>query len=77
TMLYRSTHCLCRRGAAVEYLSHNASFHSVEEIVPSNAGTKQLGTTFAVHDETARHMLGATPVIHGRETQNLPELRPC
>src|SRR6266404_5536036 len=30
TMLYRSTDCLCRRGAAVENLAHSASFHSPE-----------------------------------------------
>ena len=31
------------RGAAVKYLSHNASFHSKEKIAPSNRGIKQLG----------------------------------
>ena len=30
------------RGAAVKYLSHNASFHSKEKIAPSNRGIKQL-----------------------------------
>jgi hypothetical protein len=29
------------RGAAVKYLSHNASFHSKEKIAPSNRGIKQ------------------------------------
>jgi hypothetical protein len=28
------------RGAAVKYLSHNASFHSKEKIAPSNRGIK-------------------------------------
>jgi hypothetical protein len=28
TILYRSTDCLCRRGASVENLAHSASFHS-------------------------------------------------
>ena len=28
TILYCSTDCLCRRGAAVKKLSHSASFHS-------------------------------------------------
>ena len=32
------------RGAAVKYLSHNASFHSKEKIAPSNRGIKQLGS---------------------------------
>jgi hypothetical protein len=31
------------RGAAVKYLSHNASFHSKEKIAPSNRGIKHLG----------------------------------
>jgi hypothetical protein len=43
TMLYRSTDRLCRCGAPVQYLSHNASFHSLEKYAPPNAGTKQLG----------------------------------
>ena len=30
------------RGAAVKYLSHNASFHSKEKIATSNRGIKQL-----------------------------------
>ena len=32
------------RGAAVKYLSHNASFHSKEKIAPSNRGIKHLGS---------------------------------
>jgi hypothetical protein len=31
------------RGAAVTYLSHNASFHSKEQIAPSNRGIKHIG----------------------------------
>ncbi|WP_207912553.1 hypothetical protein, partial [Gluconobacter oxydans] len=31
------------RGAPMTYLSHNASFHSRENITPSNPGTKHLG----------------------------------
>ncbi|WP_173571092.1 hypothetical protein [Acetobacter conturbans] len=30
------------RGAAVTYLSHNASFHSRENITPANPGTKHI-----------------------------------
>jgi hypothetical protein len=30
------------RGAPMTYLSHNASFHSRENITPSNPGTKHL-----------------------------------
>src|SRR6516165_3596791 len=43
TMLYRSTDCLCRRGAAVKNLAHSASFHSREKIAPANPGIKHLG----------------------------------
>jgi hypothetical protein len=42
-MLYRSTHCLRRAGAAVKNLAHSASFHSLEKIAPSKSGTKHLG----------------------------------
>jgi hypothetical protein len=41
-MLYRSTDRLCRCGAPVQYLSHKASFHSLEKYAPPNAGTKHL-----------------------------------
>ena len=36
------------RGAAVKYLSHNASFHSKEKIAPSNRGIKQLSYRLAL-----------------------------
>ena len=41
------------RGAAVKYLSHNASFHSKEKIAPSNRGIKHLIT-----EEIAGHIGG-------------------
>ncbi len=41
-MLYRSTDCRRRCGAAVENLAHSASFHSREKIAPSNPGIKHL-----------------------------------
>jgi hypothetical protein len=41
--LYCSSDSVRSRGAAVTYLSHNASFHSKEQIAPSNRGIKQLG----------------------------------
>jgi hypothetical protein len=41
-MLYRSTDCRSRRGAPVMNLAHNASFHSMEKIAPSNAGIKHF-----------------------------------
>ncbi len=47
TMLYRSTDRLCRCGAAVENLAHNASFHSLENNAPSNPGVKHLGAPLA------------------------------
>src|SRR5437763_15067014 len=40
TMLYRSTDRLCRGGAAMKNLAHNASFHSPENNAPSEPGTK-------------------------------------
>jgi hypothetical protein len=42
-MLYRSTDCRCRSGAAVENLAHSASFQSRENTAPSNPGIKHLG----------------------------------
>ena len=42
TMLYRSTDCRRRCGAAVEKLAHSALFHSSEQNAPSNPGTKHL-----------------------------------
>ena len=42
TILYCSTGCLSRRGAAVKNLSHSASFHSKEKIAPSKSGIKHL-----------------------------------
>jgi hypothetical protein len=44
TMLYRSTHCCGRAGAAVEYLSHRSSRHGKSTYdTPSHSGTKYLG----------------------------------
>src|SRR6185369_6056230 len=40
TMLYRSTDCLCRRGAAVKNLAHSASLHAVENGAPSTPRIK-------------------------------------
>src|SRR5208283_2439496 len=42
TMLYRSTHRLCRAGAPVENLAHSASLQPEEKIAPSNSGIKHL-----------------------------------
>jgi hypothetical protein len=42
TMLYRSTDCLCRRGAPMKNLAHSASFESLDKIAPSMSGTKHL-----------------------------------
>jgi hypothetical protein len=39
-MLYRSTDRLCRRGAPVKNLSHNASFESFDKDAPAKPGTK-------------------------------------
>ena len=40
--LYRSTHCLSRCGAPVEYLAHSASFQLTVNNAPSKPGIKQL-----------------------------------
>jgi hypothetical protein len=42
TILYCSTDCVSRRGAAMKNLSHSASFHSKENTAPSNSGIKHL-----------------------------------
>src|SRR5665213_2034556 len=67
TMLYRSTDCLSRAGASVEYLAHSASFHPAEKIAPSNSGTKQLRVgplSFDIRFERA-HEGTAFEVIEG------------
>jgi len=49
------------RGAAVTYLSHNASFHSKEKIAPSNRGIKHLvkrGTGAGLVIEAFKTLLG-------------------
>ena len=50
--LYCCSDCVRSRGAAVTYLSHNASFHSKEQIAPSNRGIKHLSIALftLVHD---------------------------
>lgn len=42
TMLYRSTDCLCRRGAPMKNLAHSASFDSEDKDAPSKPGIKHL-----------------------------------
>src|SRR5574337_1538437 len=42
TLLYRSTHRLCRAGAAVPNLSHKLSLRSWLYSTPAHRGTKQL-----------------------------------
>ena len=42
TMLYRSTDCRRRCGAAMVNLAHSASFHSREKTAPSKPGTKHI-----------------------------------
>src|ERR1700727_3035783 len=46
TMLYRSTDCLCRRGAPMKNLAHSASFESFDKDAPSKPGTKHLPKGF-------------------------------
>src|SRR5262249_39679761 len=42
TTLYRSTDCLCRRGAAMKNLAQSASPHAGENNAPLKPGTKQV-----------------------------------
>jgi hypothetical protein len=49
-MLYRSTDRLCRCGAAVQNLSHSASFDSCDKNAPSKPGIKQLGIAEAMSE---------------------------
>src|SRR6516225_6289198 len=44
TILYCSTDCLRRGGAAVQNLSHSASFESCDKDAPSKLGTKHLAS---------------------------------
>src|SRR6056297_2512300 len=41
------------RGAAMTYLSHKASFHSIEWIAPTNPGIKRLGGVAQLADDLA------------------------
>ena len=41
-MLYRSTNCLCRRGAPMKNPAHSASFESFDKDAPSKPGTKHI-----------------------------------
>src|SRR5215204_2778685 len=43
TILYCSTDCLSRCGAAMKNLAHSASLHSGDKNAPSNLGIKQVG----------------------------------
>ena len=54
TTLYRSTDCLCRRGAAVKNLAQSASLHVGENNAPSKPGTKHLGH----NPQGDRHFIG-------------------
>jgi hypothetical protein len=50
TMLYRSTHCRCRAGASVEYLSHKTSHDgNCSYFTPAHCGTKQLASANTPH----------------------------
>src|SRR5215831_15765823 len=49
TMLYRSTDCLCRGGAAVQNLTPSASLHSREKSAPSKPGIKHLDIPVGEH----------------------------
>src|SRR5215472_16164841 len=47
TTLYRSTDCLCRRGAAMKNLAQSASPHAGENNAPLKPGTKHLASYLA------------------------------
>jgi hypothetical protein len=55
-MLYRSTDCLCRRGASMKNLAHSASFDSDDKDAPSKPGIKHLANKAAdLVTEADRH----------------------
>ena len=62
TIVYRSTHRLCRAGAPVKNLSHSASCHSDEKTAPENDGTKH---TPRLHRLFQRHGISRLPDTNG------------
>src|SRR5688572_29889294 len=65
TMLYRSTHCLCRAGAPMQNLSHSASFHSSEKTAPSKSGIKHLERASAEPTKSRHPRAVCSPVAGG------------
>jgi hypothetical protein len=61
TMLYRSTDCLCRRGAPMKNLAHSASFESFDKDAPSKPGTKHLA-----HPNVVARVKGEGVLMMGR-----------
>jgi hypothetical protein len=63
--LYCSSDSVRSRGAAVTYLSHNASFHSKEQIAPSNRGIKHIAMLVtAQNDDELAFVLGHESAHH-------------
>jgi nitrate/nitrite transport system permease protein len=60
-MMYRSTDCRRRCGAAVENLAHSASFHSWKNNAPSKRGIKHLAALVAVPLGFA---IGMSPLLY-------------
>ncbi len=68
TMLYRSTHCRCRSGASVQYLSHKTSHDgNCSYFTPSHCGTKHLLLIWLFQRAT-RGSVGSCRVQHFRRT---------
>jgi hypothetical protein len=77
-MLYRSTDRLCRCGAPVQYLSHSASFHSLEKYAPPNAGTKHLVLKASPKEQEMTELgslLTHRSKAHGLVPRNLAKVR--
>src|SRR5215212_3050551 len=66
TILYCSTDCRCRCGAAVENLAHSASLHSGDKNAPSNPGIKHLmGDLFLLSERQMARISPYFPLPHG------------
>ena len=62
--LYCCSDCVRGRGAAVTYLSPNDSFHSKEQIAPSNRGIKHLGNELFTDQKPADLWGPKLPRLH-------------
>src|SRR5258705_11785664 len=62
-ILYCSTDCLRRCGAAVQNLSHSASFHCLENNAPSSPGIKHLVRLGIEKTDVKGRRVVLTPIV--------------